>query len=37
MARERLGTPPPSRVIEDPRKAKPPKHKKRLRRELDSE
>ena len=33
MARENVGTPPPARVIPD-RRAKPPKHKKRL---LDDE
>jgi len=37
IARERLGAPKPSRVIEDPRKAKSPKHKKRLLREMENE
>ena len=35
IARERLGTPPPSRPIPDARKRKTPKHKKNLLREVD--
>ena len=35
IARERLGAPPPSRAIEDPRKRKAPKHKKDLLRDAE--
>ena len=37
IARERLGTPPPSRPIPDERKRKAAKHKKKLLRELDQD
>jgi hypothetical protein len=35
IARERVGTPPPSRAIQDKRK-KPPKHKKPVREDASS-
>jgi hypothetical protein len=37
IARERIGAPPPSRVIADPSKAKVPKHKKDPLREIENE
>jgi hypothetical protein len=37
IARERLGSPPPARVIEDHRKARPPKHKKSSLHELEND
>lgn len=37
IARERLGTPRPSHIIEDPRKTKSTKHKKNLLHEVENE